>query len=135
MIVAISIDREFKDYKEFERVLRKIEKMEDFSEFVAVNNDLLKKYVGQFTPPVQYFQIEWNNVEGKQNIKTNKFDKPYNADAPMEAASKIAKYATHIVSFGRGDYCLNREAQSKGLVKLDGAESKNSGDGPKKYKL
>ena len=135
MIVALSIDREFKDYKEFEKVLRKIEKMEEFSEFVAVNNDLLKSYVGQHTPPVQYFQIEWNNIEGKPNIKNNKFGKPYNADAPAETASKIAKYATHIVCFGRGDYCLNKAAQDRGLSKLDGVAPKSDKDSPKKYKL
>lgn len=124
-VVAISVEWTFTNYTEFSRALQEIEKDPDFSEFVCSPNKLTSQYKNEFRSPMQFFEIDWSDVENATNIKTNKFGKPYNGDAPAKAAAKIVDYATHYIVFGKGDYHTNRLAREAGLeeVKTGGRQS------------
>ena len=62
--------------------------------------------------------IDWANIVGAKNIKHNNYGKPYNADAPAEAAQKLVDYVDEIVEFGGGDYSISKLGKSK-IVKKD----------------
>lgn len=133
-IVAVSLDYTFKDYKELSSILRSVEKDEDFSEFVGFNEPLLLQYKNEFRSPIQFFKIDWGNIIGAENIKENKYGKPYNADAPMIAAKQVAKYATHIVKIGKGNFSINKCASELKLPEIQ-IKSQNEPQKNKKYKF
>lgn len=107
MKLAVSIDKNYSNYKELYETLSKIE----FTELVGISHPLLETYRKETNAPIQTFDIKWNEIEDAANIKESAFGKKYNADAPLKAASKVVEYATHLIIFGHGDYNVNKLGQ------------------------
>lgn len=135
-IVALSVEYDYKNYKDFSSILQKAEKLDDFSEFAGFQEKLLSDYKNEYRSPIQFFKIDWGNIIGSKNIKENKFGKPYNADAPLDAAKQIVKYATHVLKIGKGNYHINKLAEEKGLPEIKIEQSlKQEEKKSKKYKF
>lgn len=116
MRLAISISSEFNDYTLFSDILNSIE----FDEIVCLKHPIIEQYKKEYNKAVQTFDIKWDEIDGAQNIKQNRFGKMYNADAPDLAAQKVTEYATHVITFGNGDYGINRWAKTKNLTTVAG---------------
>lgn len=114
MKLAVSIDKNFSNYKELRETLSKI----PFTELVGFSHPLLETFSKEENKPLQKFDIDWNNIEGAANVKQSAYGKKYNADAPAEAANKVVKYATHLIIFGHGDYNITKLGQSAGLEEV-----------------
>lgn len=117
-IVALSIERDYKDYSSFLKIASEIEKDDEFSEFVSLVVPMASQLKNEKHSPIQFIMINWNDIGGATNIKLSKYGKEYNADAPKEAVSKIVKYATHFVKIGKGDYLINTMAREAGLKEI-----------------
>lgn len=113
MIVGISIGRGFDNISEIYKVLDSIKP----TEICALKNDKIKHYCKDRGICFQEIGIDWGNIVGATNIKINKFGKPFNADAPAEAAQKLVDYVDSIVEFGGGDYSISKLGKSKLLKK------------------
>ena len=113
MILGISIGRGFDNISEIYKVLDSIKP----TEVCTLTNDKIKHYCKDRGICFQEIKIEWGNIVGATNIKTNKFGKPFNADAPSEAAKKLVEYVDNIVEFGGGDYSISKLGKSKLLKK------------------
>lgn len=124
MIVGVSIGRGFDNIAEIYKVLDEIKP----SEVCALKNQHLKSYCKDRGISFQEIQINWAPL-GSKNIKLNNFGKPYNADAPQEAAQKIVDYSEQIIEFGGGDYSVRKLGKDK-VVKVDSLVSLE-----KKYKF
>jgi hypothetical protein len=127
MRIAISLP---KGYDQYENMCVAIN-AQQFDELVAIKNHLLERYKQEFNKPIQFFDIDWNNIVGSKNVKSNRFGKMYNADAPETAAKKVVDYATHIMEFAEGDYNINKLAKAKGLPFLQVEKDKIN----KRYKF
>lgn len=113
MIVGISIGRGFDNVSEIYKVLDSLKP----TEICSIKNDKIKHYCKDRNISFEEIRIDWENIIGAKNIKTNKFGKPFNADAPAEAAKKLVDYVDHIVEFGGGDYSISKLGKSKLLKK------------------
>ena len=107
MKLAVSIDKNYSNYQELAETLNKIE----FTELVGISHPLLETYRKETNAPIQTFDIKWNEMDDATNIKESAFGKKYNADAPLQAATKVVQYATHLIVFGHGDYNVNKLGQ------------------------
>ena len=119
MIVIVSIDKEFDNYTELASCLNQIASSENFREFSSLDHPLLQRYLKEFNKPIQFFKIEWGNIKGAPNVKTNKFGKPYDADAPIAAAKKILDYSSHCVEFGKGNYNISQCLKDKDITMIN----------------
>lgn len=108
MIVAISIDKDFNNFDELKESLNSIAATPGFKGFMSLEHGLIAKFTNFSKLKVQTFPIAWGDLDGAVNIKPNKFGKNYNADAPLLAAKKVVEASTHIVSFGNGDFNINK---------------------------
>ena len=96
MIVAISIDREFDNYTEFYTSLVDISTASGFKEFCGLESPILSRFITEAKKPVQTFKIDWGVSKStpQEFVKMNKNNKPYNSQAPFDAAKKVVAYAT-----------------------------------------
>lgn len=122
MMVSISLDKKFNCYKEFSATLDEIALDPKFQGFVSLEHPLASQYFdkGKHKNKLKVYGINWADINGSDNIKTNRFGKQYNADAPLIAAKSLVASSTHIIEFGKGDYNINKLA--KGVlepVKID----------------
>lgn len=113
--LIVSIGREFENYDLLEKTLKSTE----FDVLLGIDHPFLKTYCTQNSVSHNITPIAWSDTKNATNIKTNKWDKPYNADAPQIAAEKAVQHGTHILKFGIGDYNLNKAAQTAGLQELE----------------
>jgi hypothetical protein len=114
MIVAISIDREFDNYTEFYTSLIDIASTAGFKEFCGLDSPILSRFITEAKKPTQTFSIDWGVSKStpQEFVKLNKNNKPYNSQAPFDAAKKVVAYATHVVEFGKGDFNINKLAKN-----------------------
>jgi hypothetical protein len=124
MIVGVSIGRGFDNLSEIYKVLDEIKP----SEVCALKNAQLKSYCKDRGISYEEIVIDWSPV-GAKNIKLNNYGKPYNVDAPQEAAQRIVDYVDQIIEFGGGDYSIRKLGKDK-VVKIDSLVSLE-----KKYKF
>lgn len=114
MIVGISIGRGFDNISEVYKVLDALKP----TEVCSLKNDKIKIYCKDRHISYEEISIDWGNIIGAKNIKHNNYGKPYNADAPAEAAQKLVDYVDQIVEFGGGDFSISKFGKSK-IVKQD----------------
>jgi hypothetical protein len=114
MIVGISIGRGFDNISEIYKVLDAMKP----TEVCSLKNDKIKTYCKDRHISYEEITIDWSNIIGAKNIKHNNYGKPYNADAPAEAAQKLVDYVDEIVEFGGGDFSISKFGKSK-IVKQD----------------
>jgi hypothetical protein len=124
MIVGISIGRGFDNLTEIYKVLDEIKP----SEVCTLKNAQIKAYCKDRGISYEEVEIDWSPI-GSKNVKLNNYGKPYNADAPQEAAQKIVDYVDQIIEFGGGDYSIRKLGKDK-VVKVDSLVSLE-----KKYKF
>lgn len=124
MIVGVSIGRGFDNLSEIYKVLDQIKP----SEICSLKNAQIKNYCKDRGISFEEIEINWGPV-GAKNVKVNNYGKPYNADAPQEAAQKIVDYVDQIIEFGGGDYSIRKIGKNK-IVKVDSLVSLE-----KKYKF
>ena len=114
MIVGISIGRGFDNISEEYKVIDALKP----KEVCSLKNDKIKIYCKDRHISYEEISIDWGNIIGAKNIKHNNYGKPYNADAPAEAAQKLVDYVDQIVEFGGGDFSISKFGKSK-IVKQD----------------
>ena len=114
MKLGISIGRGFDNISEIYKVLDTMKP----TEVCSLKNDKIKHYCKDRHISFEEITINWSNIVGAKNIKHNNYGKPYNADAPAEAAQKLVDYVDEIVEFGGGDYSISKLGKSK-IVKKD----------------
>lgn len=124
MIVGVSIGRGFDNLSEIYKVLDQIKP----SEVCSLKNAQIKNYCKDRGISFEEIEINWGPI-GAKNVKINNYGKPYNADAPQEAAQKIVDYVDQIIEFGGGDYSIRKIGKDK-IVKVDSLVSLE-----KKYKF
>lgn len=131
IILCVSIDSTFDDYGYLCDKLNSIQ----FNKLTCTTNKLVSRYAKEFNKPLQEFQINWGDLTAPNAIiKKNKFGKPYNYNAPADAASKVVAYATHVINFGKGEYNISKLA-SGNLVEIVVEEQKQETNTKKRYQF
>ncbi len=131
MRLALSLQKTFSDYGKLCVLLNTCE---EFTELVSLNSELVARYAKEFNKSVQFFKIDWGNIIGATNVKENKFGKPYNADAPLDAAKQVVGYADAYIQLGDGDYNINKLAKAAKLKEIK-TEVETKSQSNKRYKF
>lgn len=131
MRLAISLDQKFSNYGKLCEILNSVE----FDELVSLTNKDVERYGKEFNKPIQFFKIDWGNIIGATNIKENKFGKPYNADAPLDAAHQVIGYADAYIQLGDGDHNINKLAKVAKLKEIKTTAIESKAQPTKRYKF
>lgn len=129
--LALSIGKNFSDYGKLSEILN----MQEFDELVSLTNKDVERYGKEFNKPIQFFKIDWGNIIGATNIKENKFGKPYNADAPLDAAHQVIGYADAYIQLGDGDHNINKLAKVAKLKEIKTTVVESKAQSTKRYKF
>lgn len=120
MKLGVSISSDFDDYGYLYKTLDA--NLLRVVEIASFPNELVRRFCKEINFPYQEFQIFWNDPDNKKNTKVNKFGRPYNPDAPKDAAKKLVAYCDSIIEIGSGDYHINMLGKNK-LIKSSASNS------------
>lgn len=132
IILCVSIENSFDDYGMLCDILNNV----TFNELASVEHKLLTRYSKENNKPYQEFKINWGDLTAKDAvIKNNKFGKPYNYNAPNDAASKCVDYSTHIIKLGKGNFNLNKLSEKNSLQEIEIENKSQQTNTKKRYQF